>query len=140
MCHAYTVAFFTGKWYGVFITSEKSTPYLENIAYIRIGGLSCSVTMLMAITVVTSAVFKLNSILSVDSAHSPHQFPYAPTAWSECRRLSLEFRELSSAILSGKPRVNVQPSPSSAIIATGWEERLEGTYTVAAVNFLQKPM
>ncbi len=72
--------------------------------------------------------------------HSPHRSPYAPTAWSECRRVSLEIRELSSAILSGKPQVKVQPSVSTGVIATGWEERLEGVYTVAAVNYLQKPV
>ncbi len=72
--------------------------------------------------------------------YSPHQFPYAPTAWSECRRLSLEFRELSSAILSGRSQVGVQPSVKMGVLAAGWEERLEGVYVVAAVNYLQKPV
>jgi hypothetical protein len=72
---------------------------------------------------------------------SPVQFPYSETSWSECRRLSLEFRELSSAILSGgAPAVNVTPSVSPGVLATGWGERLEGTWVVAAVNYLNTPV
>ena len=67
-------------------------------------------------------------------------FPYAATAWSECRRLSLEFREISSAILSGGERVSVTPFVGQGVLATGWEERLEGTWVVAAVNYLNTPM
>ncbi|CAI8052798.1 hypothetical protein GBAR_LOCUS28892 [Geodia barretti] len=70
---------------------------------------------------------------------SPGQFPYAETSWSECRRLSLEFRELSSAILIGGPRVNVTPSISQ-ILATGWGERVNGTWVVAAVNVENSPV
>ena len=67
---------------------------------------------------------------------SPGQFPYAETSWSECRRLSLEFRELSSAILGGGPGLNV----TSTVIATGWAERVNGTWLVAAVNPQNKPV
>ena len=71
---------------------------------------------------------------------SPHQFPYAPTAWSECRRLALEFRELSSAILSGHTPLTVQPSPSEGVLGAGWGERVGGGFVVAAVNYLKKPV
>ena len=71
---------------------------------------------------------------------SPGQFPYAETSWSECRRLSLEFRELSSAILSEGPGLSVTPSVSSGIIATAWGERVNGTWVVAAVNVLNTPV
>ena len=72
--------------------------------------------------------------------HSPGKFPYAPTAWSECRRLALEIRELSSAILSGRPQLEVHPSVTSGVLAVGWGERVEGAYVVAAVNYLKKPV
>ena len=72
--------------------------------------------------------------------YSPGMFPYAPTAWSECRRLALEIRELSSAILSGRPQVEVHPSVTSGVLAAGWGERVEGAYVVAAVNYLKKPV
>lgn len=71
---------------------------------------------------------------------SPGVFPYAPTAWSECRRLALEIGELSSAILSGHPHVAVTPSVTSGVLAVGWGERVEGEYVVAAVNYLKKPV
>ena len=71
---------------------------------------------------------------------SPHQFPYAPTAWSECRRLALEFLELSSAILSGHAPLTVQPSPSEGVLAAGWGERVGGGHVVAAVSYLRKPV
>ena len=71
---------------------------------------------------------------------SPSQFPYAATSWSECRRLSLEFRELSSVILSGGDDVLVTPSVKQGILATGREERIKGTWVVAAVNYLNTPM
>lgn len=77
---------------------------------------------------------------ALTSIYSPGEYPYAPTAWSECRRLALEIRELSSAILSGRPQLEVHSSVTSGVLAVGWGERVEGAYVVAAVNYLKKPV
>ena len=78
-------------------------------------------------------------LLFTAQSYSPGQFPYGEDTWSECRRLSLEFREISSAILFGGSRVNVTPSVYPGVIGAGWEDRLTGTWVVAAVNNFNMP-
>lgn len=92
----------------------------------------------LLITCSSCSSFPLHTLTPL--LHSPGMFPYAPTAWSECRRLALEIRELSSAILSGRPQVEVHPSVTPGVLAAGWGERVEGAYVVAAVNYLKKPV
>ena len=46
---------------------------------------------------------------------------------------------VATAILIGGPRVNVTPSISQ-ILATGWGERVNGTWVVAAVNVENSPV
>lgn len=94
------------------------------------------------VSVCANQAIKLLSSLHCTNLYiySPGEYPYAPTAWSECRRLALEIRELSSAILSGRPQLEVHSSVTSGVLAVGWGERVEGAYVVAAVNYLKKPV
>ena len=99
-----------------------------------------SVCAHQAVQLLISSLLLLSTAHTLTPLHSPGKFPYAPTAWSECRRLALEIRELSSAILSGRPQLEVHPSVTSGVLAVGWGERVEGAYVVAAVNYLKKPV
>ena len=75
------------------------------------------------------------------SPPSPHAFPYSPNSWSECRRLWLELREISSAILGGQPPFSVEATNQAEQLLVGaWEERIKGVYVVVAVNYQNKPL
>jgi len=63
--------------------------------------------------------------------NAPIGFPYAASAWSEIRQISVEVLELAPAILN--KRVNITLGGSAAVHVGAWED-LDGSIVVMAAN------
>lgn len=68
--------------------------------------------------------------------YTPRAHPKSPRLWAECGNLSLESAELTPALLSVEPQLEVTCEPSSVQVGA-WKER--GMVTILAANTVNRP-